>query len=410
MYKLRVMKNQLLVALIFILSQNSFSQTKFEKGYFINNENEKIECFIKNLDWKNNPIAFEYKLSNTSNIETATIKTVKEFCVLNTHKYNRLNVNIDRSSSNINNLDTIATPVLIEEQLFLKTLVDGKAVLYLFEDNVVRRYFFQVDNSKIAQLIFKKYIRPSENIIRKNNGYKQQLWNNLKCQSISLKDVEKVDYKKKELINFFSKFNKCNNSESLNFDKTNTKDLFNLTIRPGFNSSSLAIKYDGSDAGDIDFGNHLSFRIGIEAEMVMPFNNNKWSLILEPTYQYYKLEKSLRNQIVLADYKSIELPIGIRHYFYLNDKSKIFINGLYVFSFSMNSNIKFEKRGNFVLESDNSLEILDKSKIALGCGYNINNKFNMEIRYGFNKDIFNIYKSWDSKFNTLSIIFGYSIL
>ena len=403
------MKNQLLVALISFLSLNCFSQTKFEKGYFINNENEKTECLIKNLDWKNNPIAFEYKLSNTSNTKIATIKTVKEFSISNTHKYNRFKVNIERSSENINHLDTISTPVLNEEQLFLKTLVDGKAILYAYEDPVVRRFFYKVDNSKVTQLIFKIYMMRSENLIRENNKYKQQLWFDLKCQNISMKDVENVDYKKNELINFFVKFNECNNSEFVNFEEINKKDLFNLTIRPGFNSSSLSIKYTDSDAGDIGFDNNSSFRFGIETEFIMPFYNNKWSLIIEPTYQYFKSENSSHGQRVIADYKSIELPIGIRYYFFLNDKSKIFINGLYVSGISLNSSIQFENGENLVLESDKSLEVIGRSNFAFGGGYNINNKYSMEIRYGFNRNIFSTYPIWNSKYNTLSIIIGYSI-
>jgi len=41
----------------------SYSQISFEKGYFINNTNQRISCYIKNSDWKNNPTEFVYKIA-----------------------------------------------------------------------------------------------------------------------------------------------------------------------------------------------------------------------------------------------------------------------------------------------------------------------------------------------------------
>ena len=45
---------------------NCFAQISFEKGYFINNANQKTNCLIKNQDWKDNPTEFEYKLDENS--------------------------------------------------------------------------------------------------------------------------------------------------------------------------------------------------------------------------------------------------------------------------------------------------------------------------------------------------------
>ena len=55
------MKKQLLILLIFISTFNSYAQTSFEKGYFINNEGQKTDCLIKNIDWKDNPTEIKFK-------------------------------------------------------------------------------------------------------------------------------------------------------------------------------------------------------------------------------------------------------------------------------------------------------------------------------------------------------------
>ena len=53
------MKKQILLLLTTILSLNSYSQINFDKGYFINDSNQKVDCLIKNIDWKNNPTEIE---------------------------------------------------------------------------------------------------------------------------------------------------------------------------------------------------------------------------------------------------------------------------------------------------------------------------------------------------------------
>jgi hypothetical protein len=59
------------------------SQISFIEGYYINNSDEKTACFIKNVDWKNNPLKFEYKSTKESEKKTLTIESVKEFEIIN---------------------------------------------------------------------------------------------------------------------------------------------------------------------------------------------------------------------------------------------------------------------------------------------------------------------------------------
>jgi len=253
-------------------------------------------------------------------------------------------------------------------------------------------------------------IHNKETLVRENNEYKQQIWINLKCPDISLKDVEMLDYKTDKLFNIFRKYNLYYDPEYVNSVVKEKKDLFNLTIRPGINNSSLSINYERAKEGEVDFGNKLSFRFGIEAEFILPFNNNKWSILFEPTYQYFNSENSNHGQLIVADYKSIELQTGLRYYFFLNDESRIFINGLYISDYKMNSKIQFEEdQYNNSLDYGNILKVFGKSNFAFGCGYNFSNKFSLELRYSSNREILTGHKNWKSKYNSLSFIIGYSI-
>ena len=72
---------------------------------------------------------------------------------------------------------------------------------------------------------------------------------------------------------------------SFNIHAKTEKDWFNLSIRPGMNYATLSIGNDLTlSITNIDFGNKLGFRLGLEAEFVLPFNKYKWAIIVEPTY------------------------------------------------------------------------------------------------------------------------------
>jgi len=408
------MKKHLIILIVILLSLNCFAQISFEKGYYIDNTGQKIDCLIKNIDWKNNPIEFDYKLSENSEQKKATITIVKEFGIYNVSKYVRSKVNIDRSSKILGEMSTNKNPNFKQEQLFLKVLIEGKASLYGYTDKNLRRYFYTTETTKISQLIFKKFKNRGGREFE-NNEFKQQLWNDLKCQDFSIKNIEKIDYNKSELTQFFTKYNNCNNSKSTNYNKKQKKDLFNLSIRPGLNSSSLNIDDRDTRFRNIDyninFGNQTNVRLGLEAEFILPFNKNKWAIIIEPTFQQFKSERTVTGttfpvgtpfeRTIKVDYSSLEIPFGVRHYIFLSDKSKLFINGLILFDIDFKSIVDFEVIQDLDIKSSNS--------IVLGFGYNYGNRYNIECRFATSRDLLSTNSAWSSDYQSLSFIIGYTL-
>ncbi len=393
------MKNHLLFFLIAILSSNAYSQINYEPGYYITNSNQRIDCLILNRGLKDNPTQFEYKRSENSDKAVATIETVKAFGIINSFKYSRHIVKIDQSEKDTNKLSRSTTTVFEEQEVFLKVLVEGKASLYSYNDN----YFYSNDDSEIEQLIFKEYVN-NEDKIAEFNRYKQQLWSDLKCESINMGTIENVDFNKNELVRFFVKYNECTDQDFTNFEKKKKIDLIHLTIRPGFKTASLSVNNVGSIIPDVDFGNESGFRLGLEAEFTLPFYKNKWALIIEPTYQYFKSETEItayfQPQNVSIDYKSIELPLGLRHYMFLNDNSKIFLNAAFVVDFRKKTLIDYE------MSSD--IEIKSSGNFAFGIGYKYNNKYSVELRHQTSRDLLN-YAGWRSNYIGTSIIVGYTL-
>lgn len=408
------MEKKILLILITILSFSGYSQIKYEKGYFINNSEQKTECLIKNFDWKNNPIDFEYKISEEGESLNANIENVKEFGIYNASKFVRATVEIDKSSEKINSISHDKNPVFVEEQLFLKVLLDGKYSLYHYKSEDLERFFYKTNKSKIEQLIYKSYMISSTDIA-KNNKYKQQLWSNLNCSSIKMDELERLEYNKNSLIKFFIKFNECNNSIFENYDVKVKRDLFNLNLRLHINNSSLNIKNEANASADeINLKNKYAFGLGAEAEIILPFNKNKWALIIEPTYQNFKSEETTdvkyvsgRRLTTSINYKSIEVPSGIRYYMFLNDNSKLFIDAVHIFDFNFNSTIEFTRA------SDNSnygsLDVKTSNNFGFGFGYKFKDKYSLELRYYTGRNLTIDYLTFTSNYKKIGLIFGYTL-
>lgn len=148
--------------LILFITATSFSQIKFENGYYINNSDVKVECLINNIDWKNNPKEIQIKNDLNDDLEVIGINSIKEFGVYGSSKFERHMVEIDKSSTDLNKIDNERNPVFVEEQLFLKVFVEGKATLYYYEDGNLFRFFFKVGDLAVKQLVYKTYIIDSE--------------------------------------------------------------------------------------------------------------------------------------------------------------------------------------------------------------------------------------------------------
>jgi len=393
------MIKKLLLVLFTFLSIHSYSQIIFEKGYYIDNNNKKVNCLIKNQDWLKTPKEFQYKLNEESQPQILTVVQVKEFAIDNSSKYERYSVNIDRSSELLKEMSYVKNPEFKEETLFLKVLTEGKATLYQYDEHDLKRFFFKTDTIGVNQLVYKSY-KISEAEIGQNHHYKQQIANALQNSVISTKDIKNLSYNSTKLINIFSKYNQAFDAKTANIDAKPKKDLFNLNVRAGIKNSDLSITNSYTPVYDLYFDNKTGARLGIEAEFIFNFNKNKWAFIIEPTYQSYQAELLHRNYNAVVDYESIEIPVGFRYYSFLNDNSKLFVNCQYIVETQLGSKIDYQPKS--------ELKVVSRSPIAMGIGYKFKNKYSLEFRYS-TKKITEQHVYLTSNYTTTALIFGYTI-
>ncbi len=319
---------------LLLVNFKGHTQILFEEGYYIDNNNRRVDCLIRFVDWKNNPVEFSYKLAADGDVKRAVISDVKEFSIREVTKYVRATVDLDRSTEEVDKLTTDRSPVFTKEELFLKVLVEGETSLHSYIEGNLARFFIRKGDEQIDALVYKLY-KTNDGRVARNNFYQKQLLDNLGCASLTESDVKNLRYRSDDLVRIFTRYyRQCSSSESILYgEKKMKRDFFNLSVRPRVNRSSLSvsnsIEFFGFDA--MDYGSKFDFGLGIDAEFILPFFRNKWAVAVEPTYQggfkgEIEIERDFlreREVFMKVDHKALELPIGVRHYMFLNEKSKI---------------------------------------------------------------------------------------
>jgi len=377
---------------IFLLlpSMLFFSQIKFEEAYIIDNNNIKSECLIKNKQWNIYPTEIEYKLNENTEIKIGKINDIKEFGIGN-DIYKRFEVDVDKSSNNLNDLSEKAEPEFIKEKVFLRLMVDGQIQLYKYSGNQNIKFFYKTkDQETPKQLIFKRFYDPSKDVVISNNQFRKQLFELTGYHTL-------IDYKESGITKLFEAKNQTKRI-------SDQKDYFHLTVRPGINLSSANVE---NNISIIDMKTKPHFRIGLEAEYNFSFNKNKWALLLEPEFStIYKDEKEVNylsgsdvKQNLNVEYKNLKLSLGVRHYMFLNSKNRIFLNLLYSWNIDAELKVYYTERKDII---DKSLSTANN--IAYGIGYSYNDKYFLETRFQKTKIFYE-----QSKVQTFSIILGYRI-
>lgn len=419
--------------LFMLLSAFYYSQADFKSGYFINENNQKVECLIRDYDWPTVPSQIRYKMSENSEVLTINFDKMKAFQIFDTpHYYQKDVIAVDRSTENPNvNL----TP----ETVVVQVLIDGSASL--FTDNKV--YFYQVGNEEKKQLVQKQYLEGSA--FRTDNWFRKDLKQTLSCGNMDAR-IEKLGYDKLSLTRFFKNYNECADTSYVDYtsiNRTKTKVNMKVAVGAGFhNNFSADVKFRTESAGQWtktqDYKTDPNLVIGAEFEVILPFSHENWGVIFTPVYQsikgrstetYYNQFSSPYSTFVPSmgetvhyhtynfelstenKYSYLELPVGVRKYFHLNNQSKVFVDGSAGLLFSMSETEEkytfTEINGN----PDRPYIRLDKHESSqnrftffkIGAGYMFNKKYLISANYYLRKEIYN------SSGSSISLLFSYKL-
>ncbi|RCS26754.1 PorT family protein [Polaribacter sp. WD7] len=407
------MKKIFIISFFLFLSLTNTAQIKFEKGYFIKNNKEKVECLIKNIGWRYTPTQIDYKLASDTEIKTMKLTNIVEFGIYDDSKFIKRTVDIDRSSSDVDVFDEDRNPNFKTETIFLKLLLKGDINLYQYTNKDLFRFFYEKKATKeIKQLVYKQYYgykyvdgNPVRGGVKTNNGFRQQIINYFDSKCVDTKNVKNLRYSKNDLVPFFKEFNQCSNKDINYITKKNKRRAFNFTVKVGLNNTSVSVLQTAVREFDFfSFDNKPNLKLGFELEHILSFNKNKWSIIFEPTYQSINFQGEQSETFQKNfNYSSVEIAIGVRHYLFLNTNNKFFINGMFVLSYAVNDSSAFLFTEQFIKP-----EIIHSFPIATGIGYQYSNKIGIELRYYSNRKLFSDFSFLNAKLDNIALVLGYT--
>lgn len=206
----------------------AWAQGKYVKGYFITSDGKRTEGLIKmaSESRRDSPKSFSYKESESGEEKAGDVNNVKELGLASGEVFHRLPVDMDRSPDDIDRINEnpqtsqMRNPVFASETLFLRLVVSGKATLYQYDEGNLHRFFYSVGGGAVKQLVYKRYLvraegasqldqRKGDLSVAVNEDYKQEIFNDMKCAEITMKDVERLSYEAKSLKKLFAKYNSC---------------------------------------------------------------------------------------------------------------------------------------------------------------------------------------------------------
>lgn len=392
-----------------------YSQIQFEEGYIITENGDRIECFIKNMGWRRNPVSIDFYQGSKESIETLSINQIQEFCIGSTLKYVKANVKIDLSSSDKFKLSNHPNPEWEERQVLLQVMVEGRPSLFSFREKGEVRFFFSSENDSIEQLIYKEF-KDKNGDIRFNRQYQQQLSQNVRCENQGETGIDKLRYSKSDLVKFFLDYHDCMEIKAINYSTSYViKDNIHLSLSLGTRKSQMQTGFKDAQENLINFENKRALEFGLELEIMFPSTRNKWSFYIKPTYQKYEPSNitiaglspepnSVTPEPITLKYHSVEFPFGIKRYFFLQPSHKLFLKLGVLLDRSFGPGVDVSSFDQF------GLHIRSQSNFVYGMGYQFKKIFMIEWRGYTRRRVLVEYWNWTFFYKSNSVVLSIGIL
>lgn len=409
-----------ITACLVLLNISLRAQIKFEKGYRIDHRGDSTAVWVENLGWTRNPVDFQYKDSVAGPVKIGQLSNTVVWGIPGKVRYEKYIFENFRLPDQVQSLDTTKKVFYFSDTAYLRVLADGAGrLLYLYENG--KRRFFAQQPGKVPQVLVRKEYdqlyadfnqglnyadRISQRMVYR--PFRKQLFNTFRCSFVKKDLVNELEYQAKDLIRFFETYNRCMGQGSLTYPKqVPASGRAHYTLKAGLRPVQLQYRHLTYTFRDLDFPDQLLYSLGLEFEYFFTAGNNKFSLLLEPTFFYLETsgetEPGRYQRVTTVRYHPLEIPGQLRYSFFLENQSRLYLNAGFIYSLNLGSSFATD-------DGREPIEINTGMDVTAGLGFRFRESWSVEYRFLTQRNLMNWNKGQYLHFDNFhSIFLGYTI-
>lgn len=401
----------------------SFAQTTFKKGYFINLEGEKKEVYIKAFGAeKPSKIYYQENLNSNKVLEKST-NEILEINVYDIIKFIKKEVSIEflekgMKAKTKNNSEIFKTE---NKNLVLKVLIETEdfSLLSYLDEETNDRYFF-IESKNQVNLLEYKVIKENTKS-KKIKNFRKFIFQNYKIENSKL-NVGKLNYDSNDFKKYFRQYiNSLNkNLQQYSSFERDFKDAFNITPTIGYSFLNQDNINETSSFNSTFKTNHIN--IGLDIEYLLNNLEKKSAFVFSINYlinsdneeDYSFGQGNPNNSTIVNELSLITLDLKYRYYITLKQNNTFFLNaGIGGHFSSGKTTYTFNPTNAFI--ADLKYNNVNPIHFSLGAGYNFK-KYYLQASYipKFKGDFDSLTSEatngkWNYERSLFNISLGYSI-
>lgn len=399
------MKSLICLLITITIAPSVFSQGLYENGYFVTNAGKRIDALIDifNLDKKRDRIFYTEK--HNSEIKSISTSDILELRVSN-YKFATLETTLDVNRG----VTEVIEPEFGNKRVFLRIEVEGYVSFYSTFLGEQEIFFFSIDNQKPQELIYKNFIR-YDGEESWNPIFRKQLSEQIKCHKLNNEVLKNTNYIKNDLKKIVIEANDCLDKSYfvLKGAKKSALKYLNLSISLGGSFIGVSSTSIIQENKIVDFNEFSIPSLGIEAEFLFPFTNNRVSSWIRGDYlatQTKEIGSFLDvDQEAVLTYQLINATLGLRYYAKISKSSKLFFDVGYGKAFEVDQGFSID----YQLKEDYNNPTITGS-LTGGVGFVFRNRYVIDSRLIYlNSNLKSPENSFENVSHT-SVLFSFKYL
>lgn len=275
-----------LITVIFLCTFfDATAQKNFQKGYVVTTNGDTLSGLINYRNWEKNPKKVEFTNTLTNVTSSYGLNDIEYFEIVNADAYKKAVVIKDLSPVKADDLDKIPAITTVADTVFLRVLIKSEK-LNLYELVDMRpHYFIQQPHGELSELIYRVVPDKSQ---PGQYYYLYSFRDQLKAFSGNegrlLKEIDKAQYKGKDLVMVVQKINNENTTVAAGKSSAG----FNIITGAGISYNTLDFGGNRDELNSLNFDPATGFSVSAGLDFYSERNLKKLVFRLEFSYSSVK--------------------------------------------------------------------------------------------------------------------------